>query len=733
MGIFGRLNSLTARATLSLLGIITVGIVIVSVVAYQQIDAYARQNIEIRLDRAARAAAAITAPRFADTFSIERNGDGQPQMIRMSGEQLPSKVEAPSIFDDLVLEIGSTNQGAANFFRWNEKMAIFDRFATTFRRPDGSMPPPMALGPDHPAYATLMAGRVFKGEVPVMGRLRHAYLTPIASAAGQIVGVLAIDVGWVDDLLAGRDQLRRHVGLSTLAILLVVAAFGAVMLRRQLEPLTKLATFAHHIAEGGADQTVPFAGRSDEIGQLAEGLGRVVELKGRLATLAYSDPVTGLGNRARFLVDLERTLASARAGSCQYALLMLDLDHFKQVNDAFGHQAGDAMLRVMAMRIQDGLGPDAVAARIGGDEFAVLIPYVGRNDELARCTALLQAMARPVLLPQGELQTRASIGIALLPADAATGEDAYRNADLALRRSKNQGRDRCTFYDPEFNDTAQRTMDMARQLRVAIDQNMLAVHFQPQVSTRTHGIFGLEALARWPHPTCGFIPPSEFIPVAESNGLIGELGLWVLNEACRTGRQWLDTGINVPHISVKVSAVQLWQPDFVPSIRDALARHGFPGSRLCLEVTESLFVNHSEERILSVLNRLRELGIRVSLDDFGSGYSSLGYLNRLPLDELKVDRSFVSHVDKDPRKQRILRGIVALGRGLGLQIVVEGAETEGEVQFLRTIKCDAIQGYFFARPVPALMVPVEIARLMGRATAAGTGKPELHLQRPSAA
>lgn len=712
MRVLDHFNSFTTRVMVSLLTFVTLGIIVVSALAFGQIDANSQQNMAIRLDRAARAAASITTHRLAGTFSVERAEDGQPRLIRMAGEALPWKVDTATAFNDLVLEIGMTNQGAANFFVWNETTLAFDRFATTFRRPDGSMPPPMALGKDHPAYATIKAGQVFKGNVPVMGRLRYAYLTPIVSQVGTVAGIMAIDVGWLDELLASSDLLRQRLGLSALAIFMIVALGGALVLGWQLRPLKRLARFAHHIAEGGSERDVPFTRRPDEIGQLAIGLGRVAVLQDKMTALAYTDTVTGLGNRARFLVDLDRSLAGADRQAGSLALLMLDLDHFKQINDAFGHQAGDEMLRAMAQRLSKEIGADSLAARIGGDEFAIITPYRDLDELSDRCRKLLKALARPVTLAQAELQSRASIGIALLSVDAPCGEVAYRNADLALRHSKSDGRDRFTYFRPEFNDTARHTMKLARLLRQALDEDGLTVHFQPQVSARSQSLYGLEALARWPHPTRGFIPPSEFIPVAEGNGLIAELGIWVLNETCRTGRQWLDAGFDFPHVSVNVSAVQLWQPDFVNKVSECLSRNDFPGARLCLEVTESLFVNHSEERILTLLGRLRDLGVRLSLDDFGSGYSSLGYLNRLPLDEIKVDRSFVTDVDKDARKQRILRGVVALGRGLGLDIVVEGAETDGEVGFLRSIRCDAIQGYYFARPVAAVMVPLEVTRIM---------------------
>ncbi|MGL5116837.1 MAG: putative bifunctional diguanylate cyclase/phosphodiesterase [Beijerinckiaceae bacterium] len=702
------MNSMTARATLLLLAFVSVGILVVAWLAYAELDAQTEQNADIRIDRASRAASVIAEHRLGHALQFTRNEHGRPVKITLRQDVLPHEIADAASFDALLKEIGQTNQGAANFFSWNAQTRVFDRFATTFRLPDGQPPPALPIAEGHPGYAPSIAGKPIKGHMPAMGRMRLACLVPVLSPAGLPVGIFSIDVGWVDDLVAARNQLREKLAWSVLGILVSFAAAGAVLLRVQLNPLKVMARFAHGLAEGRVDGPVPYQRRNDEIGWLAEGLGRVAELQDKLELLAYRDPVTDLGNRARFLADLDLAM---KDGGTQSALLMLDLDHFKQVNDAYGHQAGDDMLRTIARRITAEVGMFGSAARIGGDEFAVLLPRadVARVEDLGR--RLISAISQPVPLAQGEIQANASIGVALLPTDAATSDDAYRNADLALRRSKSEGRGRLTFFREEFNETAQRITDVARMLRQALDERQLTLHFQPQISGQSLDLYGLEALLRWNHPTAGWIPPAEFIPVAESNGLIVEIGYWVIDEACRVGRRWMDQGFAFPRISVNVSAVQLWQPDFLGKLSQSLELYDYPAAKLCIEVTESVFVNHSEERILGVLSKLRELGLKVSLDDFGSGYSSLGYLNRLPIDQLKVDREFVKDVDTDTRKQSILRGIVALGHGLDLDIIAEGAETAGEVAFLRRLGCEAIQGFHFCRPTPADTVPAEISRI----------------------
>ena len=710
--LFSRLMSLTGRVTLLLLVFVAAGMMIIAGLSYSQLDSVTENNAKIRIDRAGRAAAAITAYAFSGTFHVERNEQGTPKAIHVVGEGSDAALKASKNFDALVMEIGHTNQGAANVFRWNEATKAFDRIATTFRKPDGTMPPPAFIAPGHPAYNALLAKNVHVGNVPVAGRLRLAYLMPIMDVTGVLIGSLAVDVGWVDDLIVARDELREKIIGWTSGILLIVASLGALLLYLEMRPLRHMARFAHDVAAGVDDGKVPYLSRNDEIGKLATGLGRVVQLQSNLEHLAYFDQLTGLANRSKFLTDLEKAVELSLAGERACALFMIDLDHFKETNDAFGHAAGDALLVQIKDLILSELMPGDQLCRIGGDDFAILSE---RSADPAVATALaarlIECMAKPFTLMQGEVHASASIGVVLLPRDAKSGHEAHRNADLALRQAKTDGRGRCVFYAEELNDVAQKRLVLGRQLRHAIENNELAVHFQPQVRGSDNGLHGLEALARWPHPTRGFIPPFEFIPVAESVGLIGELGHWVMNETCRIARQWLDAGFEFHHVSVNVSPLQLWQPNFLQSVQDVLNAHQLPAQYLCLEVTESLFVNHAEDRVMHVMNGLRDIGICLSLDDFGTGYSSLGYLNKLPLEQLKIDRSFVMDVDQDKRKQSLLRGIVALGKGLGMHIVAEGAERVEEVEFLREIGCEAIQGYYFCKPVAALMVQIEVDRI----------------------
>ncbi|MGL5446767.1 MAG: putative bifunctional diguanylate cyclase/phosphodiesterase, partial [Rhabdaerophilum sp.] len=414
----------------------------------------------------------------------------------------------------------------------------------------------------------------------------------------------------------------------------------------------------------------------------------------------------------RYFANLEEVLADSRGGGRKAALLMLDLDRFKETNDAFGQGAGDELLVRARDIILAELEEGDRLARLGGDDFVIL--SLNARDEVQAqdlCRRLVERLAVPISMPQGEVHSGCSIGIAMLPRDGESAEEAHRNADLALRQAKNDGRARFVFFDHELHAAAQKRTTLARMLRHAIENNELSVHVQPQVRLRDGRLHGFEVLARWFHPTSGTIPPSEFIPVAEANGLIPALGNRILDEACRIAREWADARFEFGHVSVNVSTIQLWQPNFVSIVADTLRRHGLPGYRLCLEVTESVFVNHCEAKVMQVFGELRALGVSLSLDDFGSGYSSLGYLNTLPLDQLKIDRAFVSGVDRDPRKKSLLAGIIALGKGLRLELVAEGAETAAEIETLRVLGCNLVQGYHFAKPMPHILAQAEAERI----------------------
>jgi diguanylate cyclase (GGDEF)-like protein len=423
----------------------------------------------------------------------------------------------------------------------------------------------------------------------------------------------------------------------------------------------------------------------------------------RLERLAYYDPLTGLANRALFHREINDVLTRcARTGS-HAALLLLDLDRFKEVNDSLGHAAGDDLLCKVAHLISRALGHSHFLSRLGGDEFAVIFSnYADQSAVEALAAEVLAAISGPITLDWGEVNIGTSIGVVLIPRDGNNLNDLLRNADLALYRAKEDGRGRFNVFDAGMSAAAQHKMVLARELRRAVNNDTgLSVHYQPQVELSTGRVTGFEALMRWNHPTFGNVPPSDFIPIAESSQLICDLGLWILRQAALQAKAWLDAGETAREIAVNVSAAQIWHTDFVSDVVRVLNETGLPPHLLCLELTESLLADHAEGRVRTVLTEFKRLGVTLALDDFGTDYSSLGYLTQLPFDKLKIDRIFIGGIAGSERARKLLEGVIALGRGLGMLIVMEGVENPEEVEILRGFNCDIIQGFVFARPTAA--------------------------------
>ncbi|MES2195649.1 MAG: EAL domain-containing protein [Pseudomonadota bacterium] len=440
-------------------------------------------------------------------------------------------------------------------------------------------------------------------------------------------------------------------------------------------------------------ETVGFSGTIQDISER-----KVAEEQ--LEKLAYYDPLTGLANRALFRREISEVLTRWSRTEAPAALLLLDLDRFKEVNDSLGHGAGDELLGKVSHLIARKLENNHFLARLGGDEFAIIMPeFKDRSAVQKLAMEIINAVSTPITLERGDVNIGTSIGIATLPRDGTTLNDLLRNADLALYRAKEEGRGRFKFFEPGMSVAAQSKMAMARDLRRAISENTgLAVHYQPQVDLATGRVMGYEALMRWTHPTLGRISPAEFIPIAESSQLICDIGLWILRQAAAQAKAWLDAGETPREIAVNVSAAQIWHTDFVYDVLRVLEDTGLPPHLLCLELTESLLADHAEGRVRGVLTELKGLGVTLALDDFGTDYSSLGYLTQLPFDKLKIDRIFIDGIADSERARKLLQGIIALGRGLNMTIVAEGAEKPDEVEILRGFNCDIVQGFVFARP-----------------------------------
>ena len=423
----------------------------------------------------------------------------------------------------------------------------------------------------------------------------------------------------------------------------------------------------------------------------------------QLEKLAFHDPLTGLANRTLFHRRIDDVLGRAVRTGENGALLLLDLDRFKDVNDTLGHAVGDALLVKVAHLLARTLGNAHFVARLGGDEFAILLEGVTGLEECERIAAeIVTVVSGMTVLDRIEVTVGTSIGIALIPKHGTTSTDLLRNADLALYRAKEEGRGRYKIFEIGMDEAVQEKVALALELRNALaDDDGLSVHYQPQVDLLTSRVTGYEALIRWNHPVRGNISPALFIPIAESSHLICDLGYWILRQSALQAKKWLDAGAPAPAISVNVSAAQIWNSDLVSDVSSVLAETGLPPELLCLELTESLLVDQNESRVRTVLSSLKEFGVSLALDDFGTGYSSLGYLTQLPFDKLKIDRIFIDGAPDSTRATELLRGIIALGRGLGMTTIAEGAETRQEIALLQELGCDQVQGFVYAKPAPA--------------------------------
>jgi len=421
----------------------------------------------------------------------------------------------------------------------------------------------------------------------------------------------------------------------------------------------------------------------------------------RVQYLAYYDAVTGLANRTLLEDRLHKALASAHRRQEKLAVLFLDLDHFKVVNDSLGHSAGDLVLKDVAGRLQKVAREQDTVARLGGDEFVMVVNAVKESGDAAVVAKrVLDAVTAEGIIQGHPLSIGCSIGISIFPVHGRDTTALVKNADAAMYCAKERGRNNFQFFAPEMNAQALERLQLESDLRGALQRNELFLAYQPQLDVATGELIGAEALLRWRHPQLGLIPPDKFIRIAENSGLIIPLGEWVLRTACAQARQWQQQGLPAVPVAVNVSAVQFRQEGFLELIRRVLGDTGLSPQYLELELTESLIMSNSET-ILSMLRQLKATGVKLSIDDFGTGYSSLSYLKHFPVYKLKVDRSFVRDITLDPDDAAIISTIISMAKSLNLKAIAEGVETQEQMTFLRQHQCDEVQGYYFSQPLPA--------------------------------
>ena len=429
-----------------------------------------------------------------------------------------------------------------------------------------------------------------------------------------------------------------------------------------------------------------------------------------LTQLALHDTLTGLPNRTLLADRIDQAMSKVTEHGGCFALMFIDLDGFKPVNDAFGHHTGDQLLKEVALRLRGHLHSQDTLARIGGDEFVLLVELEDPDDAVNVAAKQVNLVSRAFRVAEQSLQISASIGIVLYPGNGSDQHELLRNADAAMYHAKSAGKNGYSFFDVSMNSNARLQLQLLQDLRTAVEEKQFRLFYQPKFDAVGRHAIGAEALVRWEHPTLGLLLPDRFITLAEKTGLIIPIGEWVLEEACRQMREWVDKGHGDWRIAVNLSAIQFCHAGLVDSVAAALARNDLTPNNLTLEITETTAM-HDADASLCVLQRLSDMGVDLSIDDFGTGYSSLMYLKRLPANELKIDRGFVRDLEQDSDDAAIVSAIVALGQALGLRIVAEGVETDRQQDFLTRLGCDSLQGYLLGQPVPAERFLVDIERV----------------------
>jgi diguanylate cyclase (GGDEF)-like protein/PAS domain S-box-containing protein len=519
-------------------------------------------------------------------------------------------------------------------------------------------------------------------------------------------GGIETAAGIAPALLMGR---QRHESLSFDAAPAEVTAYEASLDKRLPFRdfncvLTRPDGVKRHIRTSG-EPMFSAAGEFQGYRGIARDVTATVQAQAKVRELARYDSLTGLPNRSMFLTELDRAIARSKRHHKEFAVCFIDLDRFKTINDTLGHEAGDELLKTMAVRLRGAVRESDLVARLGGDEFVVLLESsasvdMSLSDLNTVAQKLLAAMGEPLGICGSTFLVTGSVGIALYPRDGHDAVTLLRRADAAMYLAKEKGKNNVQFYTAELADLAAQQFELESALRLALVRDEFVLHFQPKIDIPSGVMIGVEALVRWQHPQRGMVPPMDFIPLAEERGLIVPIGRWVMRAACRQIRDWRAAGLDAPPVAVNLSARQFASESLLTDIIDAMTEFGVAARDIEVELTESVLML-DPERAKRVLNSLFDLGVRISIDDFGTGYSSLSYLKRFPAQTVKIDRSFISGLPADKDDAAITEAVIAMAHSLGLNVVAEGVETQDQLALLRRLGCDEAQGYLMARPMNA--------------------------------
>lgn len=555
-----------------------------------------------------------------------------------------------------------------------------------------------------------------------LSELLSDYLTPTSThyitALHQpnsevIVGSLSFSINGTSiaqDFIAKSSRILLFDLIRNVLLTIILLIFFYYKLSK---PIVTLIEWVQSLQDKNKAQPLPTKDRNDELSRLATSFHDLWQdrekAEGKLNQLAYYDSLTGLANRSLLLQTLSSTITNSAKTRTSGVLFYLDLDRFKTINDSLGHTIGDHLIKAIALRIDAWLKPGYVAARIGGDEFAILVPDLTSKEATNVAKQLLSLISNPYSIDDHQLYCTVSIGISVFPSVDSTSIDVLRQADTALYRAKVAGRNNYMFYEPEMQAQVESFLEIEKGLHEALNKHQLELYYQPQVNQHQQ-IIGVEALIRWNHPEKGVLPPGIFMPIAEETGQILQIGDWIIEQACYQYAAWKKEGVLPPtfkRLAINISPLQFSQESFVDHIFDALAQAGISGQHIELEITESLLLENIEGAIKKMAE-LKERDIQISIDDFGTGYSSLRYLKHLAVDVLKIDRSFVTQLHLDESDQALVDTIIMTARRLNLEVIAEGVEEVLELNSLKDLGCTQFQGYLFDKPLPAKEIAIKL-------------------------